>query len=1131
MNKVSAYITPEKAMAIFKKQGPFVQWVPQDKWQDGTLPNYEGVKVRVKNFKGFVKNSAGMLSPKPSYIATIYLEYLGENIDQFGTIHVVLSYISKSGQVIPNVIDTSYTGNTGASETKSLIESHLGTFFESDEFLLPVEEKEVAEQKYYHEKYTAHEERMTRRKSPSSKARAINVYVNTDPDFDIIPPEAKLDKKGVNVYYVITDIESNKEISKKLIYSTNNTEQAIKFVGAFTAKSVIPNGFVRDEHKDYIPEWANKNNWDFLTNTSIEKQKELEKQEHETSPEKPETSDLTGDFVGKEELLGIDEDEDGEDEYDPDFFSASHSWYKVAQYEGYFNDNVPDYLGGMVGSSMVDASQLKSSFGRTDEAIQLVNQFNPSLLSNVAIIFNFSKGGAYGVYLPKLDRDIKLKALKKNLEGNGYTVEVNQDGSFTAYHEQRTPDEINNDITNGYADLEREGGSAFGININSILQASRQDAIESDHPDPNSWEWITLLHLGGTLVHEATHAKGHHDESPAESAEDTFTAWALPIINEKYQQRMMANDQEELYAPLIIGNGKRYASSKMEKTAQYIPQQLLNAPRGSDLAGRFPMHLQRGSGPGTGPWSMIFENKADSLVEKMLSRQYMSMIPVDLNQDKDIIEDQLRKMTRDDDLTNGDYLTEEWLAKDYDNDSIDYKLIEELLEEGRPYPLLEPIKKASLKKLATIFGWMNNLDISMPERVWPWSEDEREMKEREEQIRSQPRYNPEYDIKGFYYRWIEPRFSPELWTNMTRNRSGVHPARRFAQTIEVDETLNLVFSVLENIASKILNKDILATRLVCSDDIAGLICDFFDEVDCNISLFRDPKQQDFMAIWFSCNDVDTNDLEKIENILSKSEVSESEESFIENILQIRKCKTKAIKEVFCAAKEICEKYNIDDFYAVGGYVRNMVMGEDIAEINDIDFSCSFPDQCLKVGGLIAEKLGISNPEFYHRTMTLTFTYKGIKIDFKGKFVPSEIRELMRKKDIKITPFNIDIYNRDFTMNMLVYDIKSSKVYDPTGMGYNDLKNGVIRTFFEPSSIVVKNPYVMLRAMRFKAEYDFSIDPDLERAIIENGHSLLEVSWDVTLNKIICEREKVKQYGIDKAIKIFEEYGVGELEDL
>ena len=55
---------------------------------------------------------------------------------------------------------------------------------------------------------------------------------------------------------------------------------------------------------------------------------------------------------------------------------------------------------------------------------------------------------------------------------------------------------------------------------------------------------------------------------------------------------------------------------------------------------------------------------------------------------------------------------------------------------------------------------------------------------------------------------------------------------------------------------------------------------------------------------------------------------------------------------------VCEEYGIKDVYVVGGYPRDMVMGS-MSQVSDIDFSGAWPNQCLKMGSLLASKLGIN----------------------------------------------------------------------------------------------------------------------------------------------------------------------------
>ena len=86
----------------------------------------------------------------------------------------------------------------------------------------------------------------------------------------------------------------------------------------------------------------------------------------------------------------------------------------------------------------------------------------------------------------------------------------------------------------------------------------------------------------------------------------------------------------------------------------------------------------------------------------------------------------------------------------------------------------------------------------------------------EDEIKSQSRYNPEYDVKGFYYRWIEPRFKPELFDDMTRDYTNTHPAKRFAS---VADDVSKVISVMQKIKNKMERSDIKGTRVLCSTDV------------------------------------------------------------------------------------------------------------------------------------------------------------------------------------------------------------------------------------------------------------------------------------------------------------------------
>jgi hypothetical protein len=502
-------------------------------------------------------------------------------------------------------------------------------------------------------------------------------------------------------------------------------------------------------------------------------------------------------------------------------------------YQGYFSGNIPEYAMGFVGTSSVDASQIKSTFNRVDEALSLVNQFNPSLLTNVAFIFNFSKGGAYGVFLPALDRAIKTQALKKQLEAQGYKIDINPQGLLTAQHtkEEKTPEEIQQDIDHLYSNIQSKGGTAFGVNMQDVLRSAHQDAQTTKSEDPNIWEWMALLHLGATIVHEAIHSKGHTDEGASEAGESSFLNWALPKVNERYRQSLISQGKEEQFAPLTVSGATRHAkNNSWYKKAQmnYYPREVFNTPTGSDLSGRFPVGSQ--TDQGMVGWSMLAQEDQSTPIEKRLGRQYMSKLPNGLDQAHDHYDLQLQKFTAGLPKHSPHATTNELLSEGYDMNR-GYYTMEELLEEKRPKPLIVPIKKAStskLTKIATLFGWYNNLDISdgstipgLGDRVMSWESADEDFRGEENFIRSQPRYNPTYDLKGFYYRWIEPRFKPTLWDDPDQDLSGIHPARRFAS--KEDSDVSRVLSVLSLIKSSIKKGEFKSSRLIVSDDLLPLL--------------------------------------------------------------------------------------------------------------------------------------------------------------------------------------------------------------------------------------------------------------------------------------------------------------------
>ena len=80
-------------------------------------------------------------------------------------------------------------------------------------------------------------------------------------------------------------------------------------------------------------------------------------------------------------------------------------------FEGYFTGDV-----NRLDTQGLNTSEIQSAFNRANDAVQLAQSYPGGALNNISYIFNYSKGGSFGVYVPKLERAQKTETLKNMLE-------------------------------------------------------------------------------------------------------------------------------------------------------------------------------------------------------------------------------------------------------------------------------------------------------------------------------------------------------------------------------------------------------------------------------------------------------------------------------------------------------------------------------------------------------------------------------------------------------------------------------------------------------------------------------------------------------------------------------------------
>jgi len=1045
---------------------------------------------------GVMATGNAILTTTPSYALSINISSKSDHFATYDNAVVKLFFNGDQNKTMSNLQHIATWTFEGDEAVKNDCNVFLNNILGDDMIRLP----HVSMEERINKKV-----RLTRSKSMPRgiEATAMEIFIRPKP------------KKGHSIFYVLTHLETTIQDPLRIIkeYTDDGRELTVEqSIEAFNQwiERAKNNGYVDETSDWYIKEGANPINYDFVLN----------KKRDVISPVVPSSS------ISKQKL--------------EDLMNASKKTYKFAQnFEGYFTGNVPDYATQFLGTTAVEASQIEAMFGKASEAVNLVNQFNSSLLYNISFIFNFAKSGAYGVYLSELDRAIKTKALQKKLEQKGYRVVTTGQG-LTAYPKEGaeiTPEAIQQDIDNIYQDLQSKGGTAIGINMNAVLSASKQDAMESGSNDPEMWQWIAILHLGGTIVHEAVHAKGNMGEGPSEQSEQAFVQWAIPKINEQYKISMESQGKE--YTPLMITNRQRHAnSSTWYKTAQqlsyYLPHVFVETPLGSDIRGRFPVGSQ--SEMAMQPWSMLAQEDQRIPIESRLSRQYMSPLPPDLNQEDDIIEEQLRKYTRGNWKLDSKSSMEELLSDGWDEDR-GYTTLEGLLDEKRPKPLMVPLQKKASKtiKTATLFGWMNNLSISdgntipgLGDRVMAWEDRDECFSREEEWIRQQPRYNPTYDIKGFYYRWIEPRYQPQLFDDMTRDYGNTHPAKRFASSIKMEPEIANILFVLAKAKSKIAKGHISTTRFIVTEDVMPLIDKIFVGDSFKINVFHygvTDNQEDIFAVWISASNVSEESIEKAEKYLQNKSTEENIEGLIDNLTGLSKQRNHAIREIVDVVKDTCYSHEINGLSIVGSYPRDVAMKSPAYLIDSLEFRGGWADQCLKIGGLVAEKLGAQGVDLSHNN--LSFVYNNVSVNFSGDSIPAEIKGGLQDQGIDVSSAHVDLFNRDFTINMLAYDMATGKITDPTQKASEDIDRKVIRTFFDPDYVCSQNPIIILRALKLKIRHGMEIDPLLQKAMMDNSGLIFDGRYSD--RDLIIARENVKKEGKKKAEELFKTFGLEELE--
>ena len=191
-------------------------------------------------------------------------------------------------------------------------------------------------------------------------------------------------------------------------------------------------------------------------------------------------------------------------------------------------------------------------------------------------------------------------------------------------------------------------------------------------------------------------------------------------------------------------------------------------------------------------------------------------------------------------------------------------------------------------------------------------------------------------------------------------------------------------------------------------------------------------------------------------------------------------------------------------FVIGGWVRDCLLKRDHPE-KDIDIVVigSGIEIARKVAGKIHPSTKVS---VFKNFGTAMFRNSEYEIEFVGARKESYDRS-SRKPVVENGTLEDDQKRRDFTINTLAISINKEsfgEFSDPFG-GIDDLKKKLIRTPLDPDKTFSDDPLRMMRAIRFAAQLNFTIEESTFNSIKENAERIEIVSAEritAELNKII-----------------------------
>ena len=203
-------------------------------------------------------------------------------------------------------------------------------------------------------------------------------------------------------------------------------------------------------------------------------------------------------------------------------------------------------------------------------------------------------------------------------------------------------------------------------------------------------------------------------------------------------------------------------------------------------------------------------------------------------------------------------------------------------------------------------------------------------------------------------------------------------------------------------------------------------------------------------------------------------------------------------------------------YMVGGTVRDVLLHRE--QSNDADLATdAHPDEIKRLVAptrpsaiiLVGERFG---------TVRLHYGSDIIEIT---TFRTEHYNPESRKPEVGFgTSLADDLLRRDFTINALARDPLNGQIID-LFEGRQDLEAHILRAVGnEPDKRFDEDPLRLLRAVRFAAQFDFTIEPQTRRSMIRQASKLQKISRERIrdeMNKLLVSPHPAK--GLDLLVEL------------